>query len=101
MTLDQLQTICWICNKYHAWYYGIFDPAIHLDLKEKRRFRTIVGVLGVGEGCYLGLPVLCPTTIRDTVGSLIAMNGGDVWHNITVRDDEEYVKESKNLSLGF
>ena len=23
------------------------------------------------------------------------MNGGDVWHNITVRDDEEYVKEFK------
>ena len=38
-------------------------------------------------------PVLGPTTIRDTVGSFIAMNGGDVWHNITVRDDEEYVKE--------
>ena len=23
------------------------------------------------------------------------MNGGDMWHNITVRDDEEYVKEFK------
>ncbi len=51
--------------------------------------------MGVGEGCYLVLPVLGPTTVRDTVGSFVAMNGGDVWHNITVRDDEEYVREFK------
>ena len=51
--------------------------------------------MGVGEGCYLVLPVLGPSTVRDTVGSLIALNGGDLWHNITVRDDEEYVKEFK------
>ena len=57
--------------------------------------------MGVGEGCYLVLPVLGPTTVRDTVGSLIAMNGGDVWHNITVRDDEEYVREFKSLIIGL
>jgi phospholipid-binding lipoprotein MlaA len=76
---------------------GIFDPAnsFGFEKRTKEDFGQSLGVMGVGEGCYLVLPVLGPTTIRDTVGSLIAMNGGDVWHNITVRDDEEYVKEFK------
>ena len=50
--------------------------------------------MGVGEGCYLVLPVLGPSTVRDTVGSLISMNGGDAWHNITVRNDTQYFNES-------
>ena len=76
---------------------GIFDPAnsFGFEKREKEDFGQTLGVMGVGEGCYLVLPVFGPTTVRDTVGSLIAMNGGDVWHNITVRDDEEYVKEFK------
>ena len=76
---------------------GIFDPAnsFGFEKREKEDFGQTLGVMGVGEGCYLVLPVLGPSTVRDTVGSLIAINGGDVWHNITVRDDEEYVKEFK------
>ena len=76
---------------------GIFDPANSLGFEkgEKEDFGQTLGVMGVGEGCYLVLPVLGPSTVRDTVGSLISMNGGDVWYNVTVRDDEEYVKEFK------
>ena len=76
---------------------GIFDPANSFGFKkgEKEDFGQTLGVMGVGEGCYLVLPVLGPSTVRDTVGSLISMNGGDVWYNVTVRDDEEYVKEFK------
>ena len=76
---------------------GIFDPANSLgfEKRDKEDFGQTLGMMGVGEGCYLVLPVLGPLTIRDTVGSFISMNGGDVWHNITVRDDEEYVKEVK------
>ena len=76
---------------------GIFDPAnsFGFEKREKEDFGQSLGVMGVGEGCYLVLPVLGPSTVRDTVGSLVAMNGGDIWHNITVRDDEEYVKEFK------
>tara|TARA_B100000941_G_C28467558_1_gene534474 strand:+ start:293 stop:1066 length:774 start_codon:yes stop_codon:yes gene_type:complete len=76
---------------------GIFDPAnsFGFEKREKEDFGQSLGVMGVGEGCYLVLPVLGPSTVRDTVGSFISMNGGDVWHNITVRDDEEYVKEFK------
>ena len=76
---------------------GIFDPAnsFGFEKREKEDFGQSLGVMGVGEGCYLVLPVLGPSTIRDTVGSFVAMNGGDMWHNVTVRDDEEYVKEFK------
>ena len=58
---------------------GIFDPAnsFGFEKREKEDFGQSLGVMGVGEGCYLVLPVLGPSTIRDTVGSLIAMNGGD------------------------
>ena len=76
---------------------GIFDPAnsFGFEKREKEDFGQSLGVMGVGEGCYLVLPVLGPSTVRDTVGSLVAMTGGDMWHNITVRDDDEYVKEFK------
>ncbi len=75
---------------------GIFDPADSLgfEKREKEDFGQTLGVMGVGEGCYLVLPVLGPSTVRDTVGSLISMNGGDAWHNITVRNDTQYFNES-------
>ena len=50
--------------------------------------------MGVGEGCYLVLPVLGPSTVRDTVGSLVSISGGDAWYNITVKNDTNYVNES-------
>ena len=75
---------------------GIFDPANSFGFEkgEKEDFGQSLGVMGVGEGCYLVLPVLGPSTVRDTVGSLISMNGGDAWYNITVQNDTNYVNES-------
>ena len=75
---------------------GIFDPAnsFGFEKREKEDFGQSLGVMGVGEGCYLVLPVLGPSTIRDTVGSLISMNGGDAWYNMTVRNNTQYFNES-------
>ena len=74
---------------------GFIDVASGLGLdKNDEDFGQTLGVMGVGEGCYFVLPVLGPSTVRDTVGSLISMNGGDAWHNITVRNDTQYFKES-------
>ena len=75
---------------------GIFDPADSFGFEkgDKEDFGQTLGVMGVGEGCYLVLPVLGPSTVRDTVGSLISLNGGDAWYNITVRNDTTYVKDS-------
>ena len=75
---------------------GIFDPAnsIGFEKSGKEDFGQTLGVMGVGEGCYLVLPVLGPSTVRDTVGSLVSINGGDAWYNITVKNDTNYVNES-------
>ena len=50
--------------------------------------------MGIGEGCYLVLPVIGPSTVRDAVGSLISMTGGDAWYNVTIRNDTQYFNES-------
>ena len=75
---------------------GIFDPANSLGFEklEKEDFGQTFGAMGVGEGCYLVLPVIGPSTVRDSVGSLISMSGGDAWFNVTVKNDTQYFKES-------
>ena len=75
---------------------GIFDPANALGFEklEKEDFGQTFGAMGIGEGCYLVLPVIGPSTVRDAVGSLVSMTGGDAWYNITVKNDTQYFKES-------
>tara|TARA_Y100000816_G_scaffold238559_1_gene184731 strand:+ start:510 stop:1271 length:762 start_codon:yes stop_codon:yes gene_type:complete len=75
---------------------GIFDPANALGFEklDKEDFGQTFGTMGIGEGCYLVLPVIGPSTVRDAVGSLISMTGGDAWYNVTVRNDTQYFKES-------
>ena len=75
---------------------GIFDPANALGFEklEKEDFGQTFGAMGIGEGCYLVLPVIGPSTVRDAVGSLVSLSGGDAWYNVTVRNDTQYFKES-------
>ena len=75
---------------------GIFDPANALGFEklEKEDFGQTFGAMGIGEGCYLVLPVIGPSTARDAFGSLVSMTGGDAWYNLTVRNDTQYFKES-------
>lgn len=50
---------------------GLFDPArdgFHLEKKEADLGQTL-GRYGLGQGMYLVLPLLGPTTLRDGVGS--------------------------------
>jgi phospholipid-binding lipoprotein MlaA len=49
---------------------GIFDPATALGLEDngKEDFGQTIGVWGGNSGCYFVLPVLGPTTFRDTLG---------------------------------
>ncbi len=72
---------------------GIFDPASGLgfDELEKEDYGQTLASWGVGEGCYLVLPVLGPTTARDAIGMLGGtMGGGDPWYNVTVKNDTQY-----------
>ena len=75
---------------------GIFDPANALGFEklEKEDFGQTFGAMGMGEGCYLVLPVIGPSTVRDAVGSLVSLSGGDAWYNVTVKNDTQYFKES-------
>ena len=74
---------------------GIFDPAqaIGLNKMEKEDFGQTFGTMGIGEGCYLVLPVIGPSTVRDAVGSLISMTGGDAWYNVTVANETQHFSD--------
>ena len=74
---------------------GIFDPASKIGLNdyEKEDWGQTLGTWGVKEGCYLVLPVLGPSTVRDTLGTFTSYMGGDAWYNITVRNDTHYVSD--------
>ena len=75
---------------------GIFDPAAVLgfEKEEKEDYGQTLGSWGVGPGCYVVLPILGPSTVRDTVGTVATFVGGDPWYNITARNDTNYFNES-------
>ena len=74
---------------------GIFDVATTMGFSEyvKEDYGQSLGTAGVGPGCYLVLPVLGPSTIRDTAGSVINILGGDPWYNVSVKNDTTYFNE--------
>jgi len=74
---------------------GIFDVAQSLGLSEyeKEDYGQTLGTSGITEGCYLVLPILGPSTLRDTVGSFANMLGGDAWYNVTIKNDTEHFQE--------
>ena len=75
---------------------GIFDVASYygLEKRDKEDYGQTLGTWGVGEGCYFVLPVLGPTTVRDSIGSLANISGGDAWYNVTVANNTEYFNEA-------
>ena len=44
------------------------------------------------------LPVLGPSTIRDTAGSFANVLGGDPWHNASVHGNNEFLSEGLFLT---
>ena len=40
------------------------------------------------------IPVLGPSTVRDTAGSFINILGGDPWYNASVNGNNEYLSDS-------
>ncbi len=75
---------------------GIFDVASYYGLKklDKEDYGQTFGSWGVKEGCYFVLPVLGPTTVRDTLGSMVNLVGGDPWYNVTISADTKYFNNS-------
>ena len=67
---------------------GFANPAEKLGLKAQQEdVGQTLGVYGVGPGCYFVLPVLGPTTARDSVG-ILADTFVDPFAHITLREKE-------------
>ena len=67
---------------------GIFNPAEKMGLKPyKEDVGQTLGAYGVGPGCYLVLPILGPSTARDSFG-LVADTFIDPFAHITIRENE-------------
>jgi phospholipid-binding lipoprotein MlaA len=74
---------------------GILDVAQHLGMieTEKEDYGQTLAKGGVGPGCYVVLPVLGPSTARDTVASTLNFLGGDPWYNVSVKNDTQYFND--------
>ena len=73
---------------------GLGNPAAALGLEnQKEDLGQTLGAYGVGGGCYFVLPVLGPTTVRDTFGMVADNNFLDPFARITWHE-----KEIKSIS---
>ena len=79
---------------------GVIDVANKMGFPKyvKEDYGQTLGAWGVGPGCYLVLPVLGPSTVRDTVGSFANVMGGDPWYNASVQGNNEFLSESVFLT---
>ena len=67
---------------------GFLNPAEKLGLKpNKEDVGQTLGSYGIGPGCYFVLPLLGPTTARDSFG-MLADTFIDPFAHITIRDNE-------------
>ena len=68
--------------------FGFLNPAEKLGLNPSREdVGQTLGKYGIGQGCYYVLPILGPTTLRDSIG-LFADSFIDPFAHITIRDKE-------------
>ena len=74
---------------------GFMDVAHHLGFPEyqKEDYGQTLATMGVGPGCYLVLPVIGPSTVRDATASIANFTGGDAWYNVTVKNDTQHFSD--------
>ncbi|WP_440613866.1 MlaA family lipoprotein [Candidatus Pelagibacter sp. HIMB1748] len=74
---------------------GFVDVAnkIGFPKYEREDYGQTLGKWGFGPGCYLVLPVLGPSTVRDTAGSFANVLGGDPWYNASTHGNNEFLSE--------
>ena len=79
---------------------GTIDVANKMGFPKyvKEDYGQTLGVWGVGPGCYVVLPVLGPSTLRDTAGSFANVMGGDPWYNASVHGNNEFLSEGLYLT---
>jgi phospholipid-binding lipoprotein MlaA len=72
---------------------GIFDVATKMDFPEYERedYGQTFGAWGIGAGCYVVLPIIGPSTVRDAFGSFVNVLGGDPYYNASVHGNNQYL----------
>ena len=75
---------------------GTIDVANKIGFPKyiKEDYGQTLGKWGIGPGCYVVLPVLGPSTLRDTAGSFANVMGGDPWYNASAHGNNEFLSES-------
>lgn len=74
---------------------GVFDVARHIGIERKvEDFGQTLGVWGLGPGPYLVLPLLGPSSVRDSSGFL-----GDIWLSPLQYSDFNLVERSGLATL--
>jgi len=67
---------------------GFLNPAEKMGLNShKEDVGQTLGLYGIGTGCYFVLPILGPTTVRDSFG-LVADSFIDPFAHVTIRERE-------------
>ena len=76
---------------------GFFNPAEKIGLKpHKEDIGQTLATYGIGAGCYFVLPILGPTTVRDSFG-LLADTYIDPFAHITLREKELFGVSGNSL----
>jgi len=74
---------------------GIFDVATKMDFPDYERedYGQTFGAWGIGAGCYVVLPIIGPSTVRDAFGSFVNVLGGDPYYNASVHGNNQYLDQ--------
>ena len=76
---------------------GFLNPAEKIGLKpHKEDVGQTLGSYGIGPGCYFVLPILGPTTARDSIG-LLADTFVDPFAHVTIREKELFGSSGNTL----
>ena len=76
---------------------GFLNPAERLGLKpHKEDVGQTLGTYGIGTGCYFVLPILGPTTARDSIG-LLADSFVDPFAHVTLREKQLFGASGNSL----
>ena len=68
---------------------GLGNPAAALGLKnQKEDLGQTLGTYGMKGGCYFVIPILGPTTVRDTVGMIVDQSYLDPFARVTWHEKE-------------
>ena len=65
---------------------------------EREDYGQTLGAWGIGPGCYLVLPVLGPSNVRDAAGSFVNVLGGDPWYNASAHGNNEFLSQRLYLT---